>query len=108
VLHALPWQVSTNCAASSFNPTNFYLVVEAIGANGEVLTMPVINEEDGKIRNVTTWGVRVPEDVFEEVRADKNDDGIIQDRVLAEKRRGELDPRYTMSVLGGTVTSWDN
>ncbi len=87
---------------------NFYLVVEAIGANGEVLTMPVINEEDGKIRNVTTWGVRVPEDVFEEVREDKNDDGIIQNRVLAEKRRGELDPRYTMSVLGGTVTSWDN
>jgi hypothetical protein len=87
---------------------NFYLVVEAIGANGEVLTMPVINEEDGKIRNVTTWGVRVPEDVFEEVREDKNDDGIIQNRVLAEKRRGELDPRYAMSVLGGTVTSWDN
>ncbi len=87
---------------------NFYLVVEAIGANGEVLTMPVINEEDGKIRSVTTWGVRVPEDVFEEVREDKNDDGIIQNRVLAEKRRGELDPRYAMSVLGGTVTSWDN
>lgn len=87
---------------------NFYLVVEAIGANGNALTMPIINEEDGKIHNVTTWGVRVPEDVFEEVRDDKNDDGIIQNRVIAEKRRGELDPRYTMSVLGGTVTKWDN
>jgi hypothetical protein len=86
---------------------NFYLVVQAVAPGGETLTMPIINEEDGKVHDVKTWGVRVPEDVFEEVREDKNDDGIIQNLVLAEKLRGELDPRYRMSVLGGTLTSWD-
>jgi hypothetical protein len=87
---------------------NFYLIVEAIGADGRALTMPVIHEEDGRVYNVAAWGVRVPEEVFEEVRDDKRDDGIIQNRVLGEKRRGELTPRYRMEVMGGTITSWDN
>jgi hypothetical protein len=87
---------------------NYYLIVEAIAANGAPLTMPIIDEEDGRIYNVAKWGVRVPEEVFEEVVADKRDDGIIQNRALAEKRRGELEPHYNMDVLGGTITSWDN
>jgi len=96
--------------APNDNPdvTNYYLIVEAINANGAAVTLPIINEEDGKISNVSTWGVRVPEDVYDEVREDKNDDGIIENRVLAEKQRGELVPRYSMSVLGGTITSWDD
>ena len=57
--------------------------------------MPIINQDDGKVHDVKTWGVRVPEDVFEEVRNDKTDDGIVDNAVLAEKRRGELDPRYS-------------
>lgn len=88
------------------NARNYYLIVEAIGAAGTPMIMPIINEEDGRIYNVTAWGVRVPEDAFDEVREDKTDDGIIQNRVLAEKRRGELEPRYRMTVLGGTITSW--
>lgn len=88
------------------NARNFYLIVEAVGPNGAALTMPVINEEDGRVYNVAAWGVRVPEDVFEEVREDKQDDGILQNRVIAEKRRGELEPRYRVDVLGGTITSW--
>jgi hypothetical protein len=96
--------------APNDNPdvTNYYLIVEAVDANGAAATLPIINEEDGKISNVSTWGVRVPEDVYEEVREDKSDDGIIENRVLAQKQRGELVPRYTMSVLGGTITSWDD
>jgi hypothetical protein len=90
------------------NARNYYLIVEAIAANGAALTMPVIDEEDGRIYNVAKWGVRVPEEVFQDVRDDKSDDGIVQNRMLAEKRRGELDPRYRMEVLGGTITSWDN
>lgn len=88
------------------NARNFYLIVEAVGPNGAALTMPVINEEDGRVYNVAAWGVRVPEEVFDEVREDKQDDGILQNRVIAEKRRGELEPRYRVDVLGGTITSW--
>ena len=88
------------------NARNYYLIVEAVASNGAALTMPVINEEDGRVYNVAAWGIRVPEEVFQEVRDDKEDDGIIQNRVIAEKRRGELEPRYRVDVLGGTITSW--
>jgi hypothetical protein len=83
---------------------NYYLIVEAIGPDGGPLTLPIQSEEEQETANVARWGVRVPEDVFESVRADKQDDGIIQNNVLGEKRRGELAPRYRMSVLGGAIT----
>jgi hypothetical protein len=86
---------------------SYYLVVEAVAANGQVLTMPIINQDDGRVHDVNRWAVRVPEDVFAEVRDDATDDGTLDNAVLAEKRRGELTPRYNMSVLGGTITAWD-
>ena len=87
---------------------NYYIVVEAIAPNGRALTVPVTNEEDGRIYNVTAWGIRVPQVTFESVARDKRDNGIIENRILGQKQRGELDPRYTMPVLGGAVTSWDD
>jgi hypothetical protein len=85
---------------------NYYLIVEAIGANGRALTLPITSEENQKTENVSIWGARVPQDVFERVRADKSDDGIVQASRLGQKLRGELEPRYDMRVLGGTITDW--
>ncbi len=87
---------------------NHYIVVEAIAPDGSSLTMPVTNEEDGRSYNVNAWGVRVPQATFDAVARDKRDNGIIENRILGSKLRGELDPRYSMSVLGGAVTSWDD
>ena len=90
------------------NPTgrNFYLVVEAVTPDGRVLNLPVTSEEDGRTETMARWGVRVAEDVFEQVRRDKNDDGIVQKNRLGEKRRGRLDVDYLMPVLGGAITRW--
>jgi hypothetical protein len=87
---------------------NYYIVVEAIAPDGRALTMPVTSEEDGRSYNVTAWGVRVPQATFDAVARDKRDNGIIENRIMGQKLRGELDPRYNMSVLGGAVTSWDD
>jgi len=87
---------------------NHYIVVEAIAPDGRSLTMPVTNEEDGRSYNVSAWGLRVPQATFDAVARDKRDNGIIENRILGSKLRGELDPRYNMSVLGGAVTSWDD
>ncbi len=87
---------------------NYYIVVEPIGADGRSLTMPVTNEEDGRSYNINAWGQRVPQVTFDAVARDKDDNGIIENRILGTKARGELDPRYTMSVLPGAVTSWDD
>lgn len=85
---------------------NHYLVVEAIGPDGAVLELPVTSEEDGSTRTVTMWGQRVPESVFEAVRRDKADDGIVQDDRLGEKRLGAIAPEWTVPVSGGAITAW--
>ena len=85
---------------------NYYLIVEAVTPDGGALTLPITNEESGRTENVQRWGVRVSEAVFEAIRRDKNDDGIIQRSRIGEKRRGELDVAYTIPVLGGAITQW--
>lgn len=85
---------------------NYYLIVEAVAPDGQVLKLPVRDEEGGKTETVTQWGVRVPEATFNSVRADKLDDGIIQNDILGEKRRGMLKPEFRMPVLDGAITEW--
>jgi hypothetical protein len=55
---------------------------------------------------VNRFGVRVSPEVFEQVRRDKEDDGIVQRNRMGEKRRGYLDVDYTMPVLGGFILRW--
>lgn len=85
---------------------NFYLVVEAIGPDGRAIPRSIQSEEDGSTRTVSMWAVRVPEPVFEAVRRDKLDDGIVQDNVLGTKPRGSLSIAWRKQVLGGAITSW--
>lgn len=88
------------------NARNYYLVVEPVAPDGHVVSVPVTSEEDGRTQTVSKWAVRVSEDVFDQVRRDKNDDGIVQRNRLGEKRRGFLDVDYALPVLGGAILSW--
>jgi hypothetical protein len=85
---------------------NYYLIVEPVTPSGQVLSLPVLNEETNRTQTVSKWGVRVPQSTFDAVRRDKSDDGIVQRNRLGEKRRGELDPTYLMAVQGGAITQW--
>ena len=86
--------------------TNYYLVVEALDPDGNTLQLPVLNEETGETQTVSKWGLRVTEDVYRAVAADKRDDGIIQGNTVGVKQEGFLEPSYGVPVLGGTVTDW--
>lgn len=85
---------------------NYYLIVEAIDAEGDRLTLPITNEEDGRTYNVRSWGQRVDERTFRSVADDKSDDGIIQNNRIGEKRRGVLEPEFRAGVLPGAITRW--
>jgi len=85
---------------------NDYLIVEAIAPNGQVLSRPILNEETGITSKVDKWGIRVSNDVFERVVADKLDNGIIERNIVGRKKRGTLDVDYVMPVLGGAITKW--
>lgn len=90
------------------NPSaqNYYLIVEAIGPGGEVLPMSIASEEDGSTRTVSQWGIRVGERQYRAVASDKQDDGIIQNRDIGRKERGELEPRYAIPISGSAITEW--
>ena len=46
------------------------------------------------------------EDLFEQVAADKRDDGIIQNNRFGVKKRGYLTPEYLMPTTGAAITRW--
>lgn len=85
---------------------NYYLIVEAIDANGRRVTLPVRSEEDGEVRNVSSWGLRVEEPTFFSVADDKSDDGIIQNNTFGTKSVGNLEPDYLFPTTGAAITSW--
>ena len=88
------------------NARNYYLIVEAIAPDGSRLSRAITNEETGQKEIVNVWAVRVPQQTYLNVRDDKLDDGIIQDRILGMKKRGALKPVYSMPVSGGSITNW--
>jgi hypothetical protein len=86
---------------------NYYLIVEAVAPNGSKLALPIRNEETGETATVTKFGVRVPEAVFEAVRRDKADDGIVQKNIVGVRKRGSLAIDYQMPFEGGYITKWE-
>jgi hypothetical protein len=90
----------------SFQGRAYFLVVDAVDANGEPVTLPVRNDETNETETVSRFAVRVPEETFDAVREDKATNGIVQNARLAEKRRGYLEPEFLMPTLPGRITSW--
>lgn len=85
---------------------NYYVIVEAVSKFGKLEEIPVVNEEDGKTYRVKQWGLRVDESLFQQVAADKTDDGIIQNNRFGTKKRGFLTPDYAMPTTGAAITRW--
>jgi len=85
---------------------NYYLIVEAVDADGKRVPVTVTSEESGNSEQVERWGLRVDKPQFDAVAADKQDDGIIQNRQVGSKRAGYLRPEYTISTSGAVITKW--
>lgn len=85
---------------------NYYVVVEAVGADGRVLEVPITSEEDGRTETVAKWGLRVKEKTFERVARDKRDNGIIEQDRVGYKNPGYLAPKYEIETSGKAITEW--
>jgi hypothetical protein len=84
----------------------FYIIVDAVDARNQAVRIPVRNEETNQTETVARFGVRVPDQTWNAVRADKQRNGIVQNNRLGEKRRGHLDIEYRIPVLEGRITRW--
>jgi hypothetical protein len=88
---------------------NYYLIVEPVAPDGRILSVPVTSEEDSKSAVASKWGVRVSKQVYDAVARDKQDDGIIQNRRIGEKKRGSLAVDWTVPMppgTGGAILNW--
>lgn len=85
---------------------NYYLLVEAVTPDGRTIARPVLNEETKKTSMVARWGIRVDERLFDAVRRDKGDDGIIQNDTVARKMRGSTAPEWMIPAPNGAITEW--
>lgn len=92
---------------------NYYIIVEATDAQGNPVELPILSEEDGQTKIVSTWGERVPEEVYEQVKTDKMDNGIIENNQFGVKKRGYLNEEVLFKnnygellKKGGQITHW--
>ena len=85
---------------------NYYLIVEAIDSQGRPVALEVTSEEDNKTERVSIFGIRVDQRTFDRIRADKQDDGIIQNNRFGEKQSGYLEPKYNFPTPGGSILRW--
>ena len=81
----------------------YYVLVEAVAPNGAKLVQYVRNEEDGSGATVRVWGERVPFEIYERVRRDKQDNGRIDQNVFGRKRRGRLDLEMELRTDRGEI-----
>ncbi len=85
---------------------NHYIVVEARASGGRVLELPIFDEESQTTRTVRIFALRVPESLYDEVRADKLDNGIVDRGAVGTKRRGAYDETLNIPTAGGRLTRW--
>ena len=99
------WRIPPNQQLGQ-DARNYYLIVEAVDDRQQVVELHVLNEEDNTSKRVTQWGLRVSQDTFFAVAADKQDDGVIQANKVGIKERGYLKPQFSIPTPGGTITQW--
>jgi len=88
------------------NAENHYIMVEAVDPDGTILERDIVSEETGKTLRTDKWGQRVSSTIYNAVRRDKVDDGIVQKGVLGQKHRGDLDISWRSGVQEGAITEW--
>lgn len=90
-----------------------YVIVEAVTPDGKVLPRKIRNAETGRIETVITWAERVPEAVYERIKADKQRDGVLDEVLFAVKRAGTIELEIVLPgedgtpiPRGGQITDW--
>lgn len=91
---------------------SWYAIVEAHNSRGQLLTRSIANSETKRTSPVTTWGERIPQEVFERLKADKRD-GVLNETLFAIKRRGYLQEEIKLAGAdgkplprAGQITAW--
>lgn len=93
--------------------SGYYVLVEARSAKGTVVSRSIRNREENRDETVDAWGELVPQAVYERVKKDKADDGVVDETLFAVKRRGFRNEEVVFAgedgkplVRRGQITRW--
>jgi len=93
--------------------SGYYVIVEAHDDRGELLTRRIHNNETDRYENVQHWAERVPKEVYDRLKHDKVEDGILNETAFAIKPRGAVSERILMKDAAGQplerlgqITQW--
>jgi hypothetical protein len=93
--------------------SGYYVIVEATHADNRALSLQVRDAETGQTKSVSRWGEQVPEAVFRRLAADKQADGVLDERLFVRKQRGVFAEVVVMPGANGAplprgrqITSW--
>jgi len=95
--------------------SGYYLVLEAVDRSGNLVSRNIRNSETGSTESVKMWGEEVPREVYEFVKNDKLDNGIIDQDLFSLKSSGYLSEEIVFPTLKANdqtnkernrITSW--
>jgi hypothetical protein len=93
--------------------SGFFVLVAARDPQGNAVSVPIENRETGRVERVNRWGEQIPEKVFDRLAADKQADGVLDERAFGVKRRGVRQLEVTLPDDNGVplkrqgqITSW--
>jgi len=94
--------------------SGYFVFVDAVDEQGNPVKVPIRNRETDEIEVVSRWGEQVPKKVFDRLARDKQQDGVLDERMFGEKPRGTRE--FKVELKGdddqpierrGQITSWN-
>lgn len=84
----------------------YYALVEAVDNSGNKVPLNVFDSEIQRTVKTATFGVRIPESVYQSIYDDKKADGIVDNADFGYKKVGESAAHYNFETLNAFVTNW--
>lgn len=87
---------------------SWYLIVEALDADGNNVQVPVRSVETGEQAWTEFYGVRVSREQYQAVKAEKQSTGHVESRSMGSKPANSLTVRYarTLKAQPDMITEW--
>jgi hypothetical protein len=108
-----PNQISVRERLFEDRTSGFYAIVHARDSDGAAVPVKIHNREVDRVETLTQWGEQIPEEVFNRLAADKQADGVLDEREFAVKRPGTRELEIVLKgedgqpiKRGGQITSW--
>jgi len=87
---------------------SWFLVVEATDPSGNVVPVPVKSLESGRESYASMFGVRVSQDEYNKVKANKKANGHVDNRAMGEKSANSLTLKFNQRTAAkpDMITEW--